>query len=232
MSLPPRFELILDTLGSALVNGRIPAGTTLTLQQIQDDYRVSRTVARECVRTLESMRLVDSARRTGIRVRTSSEWNLFDRQIIRWRLNSPARSEQLLALTELRIAVEPAAGFYAALRATPGQRAKITGLARTMDSALRADDVQTYFDTDILFHKLLLEASGNQMFLTLTEAIVEALAESPRSQHGHVAGSEAALALHIVVASAVADADAQRAESAMRQIVREVQDLHTIGRGG
>src|SRR5699024_1773672 len=78
-----------------------------TLQGLEQDFGVSRTVAREAVRVLESMRLVVSRPRTGIRVRPRQDWSVFDPQLIRWRLAGTGRMEQLRTLNELRGAVEP-----------------------------------------------------------------------------------------------------------------------------
>ncbi|MGH3950638.1 MAG: hypothetical protein ACRDSE_16225, partial [Pseudonocardiaceae bacterium] len=52
----------------------------------QDRHGVSRTVARETMRVLESMGLVVSRRRVGITVRPLGEWNVFDPRVIWWRL--------------------------------------------------------------------------------------------------------------------------------------------------
>ncbi|MGW2219009.1 FadR/GntR family transcriptional regulator, partial [Nonomuraea sp. NPDC001684] len=89
---------VLDAVGRSLVAGEIRAGQVLRLEDVQERYGVSRTVAREAVRVLESKRVVTSRPRVGVTVRPMSAWNLYDPQVIRWRLASPGREAQLREL--------------------------------------------------------------------------------------------------------------------------------------
>ena len=49
---------VLDSLGRAIVTGEMTPGQSLTLEAIQSRYGVSRTLARDCVHTLESVGIV------------------------------------------------------------------------------------------------------------------------------------------------------------------------------
>ena len=105
---------LLDALGREIVDGITPVGSALTLDGICVRFGVSRTVAREAMRMLESMRLITSRRRVGLVVRPREEWDVFDPRLIRWRLDGPQRADQLRSLTELRLAVAPPAAACAA----------------------------------------------------------------------------------------------------------------------
>ena len=59
---------LLDALGAAMVSGRLPAGHVLTLDGVGAEHGVSRSVAREAIRVLESMGMVASRRRVGITI--------------------------------------------------------------------------------------------------------------------------------------------------------------------
>src|SRR5438445_1654204 len=98
---------MLDTIGGAIASGQLAPGRRLTLEELQLEFGVSRTVARDTMRALETMNLVTSRRRVGIVVQDPARWNVYDPQLVRWRLRSPRRDEQYASLTELRIAVEP-----------------------------------------------------------------------------------------------------------------------------
>src|SRR5919112_2045944 len=99
---PRQHSRALDELGSAIGSGALAPGHVLTLREIERRFDVSRSVARETVRVLEAMRLMSSRRRIGVVVLPVSQWNLFDPQVIRWRLRSPDRVAQLDWLVELR----------------------------------------------------------------------------------------------------------------------------------
>ena len=108
---------VLTALGSRIVSGQLAAGQVLTFEHIGTEYAVSRSVAREAIRVLESMRLVASRRRVGITILPREMWNVFDPRVIRWRLDAGDRAEQLLSLSELRRGFEPVAAALAAERA-------------------------------------------------------------------------------------------------------------------
>ena len=113
---------VLDSLGREIVSGRVRPGESITLEEVQERYGVSRTLARDCVRTLESVRLVESRRRVGIVVLPREDWAALAPEVIRWQLDVDPRGPKLGALTELRAAVEPVAAASAARRATEEQR--------------------------------------------------------------------------------------------------------------
>lgn len=80
---------VLDALGLAITAGEHPAGSVVRTDEVAQRFDVSRTVVREVVRVLESMHLVASRRRVGVTVRPTEEWNVYDPQVIRWRLVAP-----------------------------------------------------------------------------------------------------------------------------------------------
>ena len=59
---------VLAEVGPRIVRGDLAEGALITLDWLGETYGVSRTVAREVVQVLVSMGLVESRRRTGIRI--------------------------------------------------------------------------------------------------------------------------------------------------------------------
>ncbi len=214
---------IVEKLGMEIAAGELPTGHVLTLDGLQERFGVSRTVAREAMRILESMGLVQSRRRVGITVRPIADWNVFDPRVIWWRLSGPARGDQLRSLTELRIAVEPLAAGAAARSATAAQRARVVELATLLRTLGEAADLTEFMERDVEFHELLLQASGNEMFGALADVVAAVL--RGRTQLGltpHKPVPEA-MDLHDAVASAIADGRSAEAEAAMRALLVEVR---------
>jgi DNA-binding FadR family transcriptional regulator len=112
---------LLTALGTGIASGKYPAGRVLTLEGVSAEHGVSRSVAREAIRVLESMGMVAARRRVGITIQPSDKWNVFDPRVIRWRLESSDRAALLVTLSELRRGFEPAAAALAARRADPNQ---------------------------------------------------------------------------------------------------------------
>ena len=215
-------EHVLSRLGPRIVSGSLPEGSTINLEWLQQEFDVSRTVAREVVQVLASMHLVDSRRRTGVVVLPRSSWDVYDRAVIRWRLAGPDRAEQLHQLSQLRAAIEPPAAALAALNADDDSRRRIVEVADALETTGAAGDLRTFLEHDVLFHRLLLESSGNSMFLGLAYVVEEVL--RGRTDHDLMPPHPKAEArrLHAVVAEAVAGGEPEVAQAAMTAICAEV----------
>jgi DNA-binding FadR family transcriptional regulator len=212
---------VLDRLGMLITSAELRPGEVLRIEQLEARFGVSRSVIREAVRVLESMGMVTSRRRVGITVAPRTGWNLFDPRIIGWRLEGGGREEQLRSLGELRRGVEPVAAALAAVRATPAQCGTLTGAVMQMSVHGRSGDLEAYLAADILFHRTLLEASGNEMLGALTNVVAAVL--TGRTHHHLMPARPEPVAIrwHAEVAQAVQAGDAAAAERAMRDIVDE-----------
>ncbi|MFI6349328.1 FadR/GntR family transcriptional regulator [Streptomyces sp. NPDC050560] len=217
---------VLDTLGSAITAGEYPPGSVLRIEELTRSFAVSRSVTREAVRVLEAMRLVESRRRVGVTVRPPAEWNVYDPQVIRWRLAGPDRPRQLRSLTVLRSAVEPAAAGLAARHAGAADCAELTECALGMVATSRGSRLEEYLVHDIAFHRTVLNASGNEMFARLGDVVAEVLAGRTHHQVMFENPDPAAVTLHVRLAEAVREGDPVRAEELTREIT--VGALHEL----
>ncbi|GAB2668524.1 FCD domain-containing protein [Saccharopolyspora gloriosae] len=211
---------VVDVLGHEISAGEHPPGTVLRIDGLEQRFGISRSVAREVVRTLASIRLVVSRKRVGVVVRPRAEWNTFDPALIRWLL-AVDRSAQVRTLVELRTAVEPVAAAAAARHADHEQAARLVGLAERMVATARSGDLETFLEADVDFHGLVLAASGNEMFAQLRDVFGEVLRW--RTGHGLMPEHPKPLAvrLHCEIAECIRGGDHERAESAMRELVQE-----------
>jgi DNA-binding FadR family transcriptional regulator len=223
-SVPALHLRVLDALGEAIVSGELAPGKRLTLDDLQQQYSISRTLARDTMRVLESMNLVYSRRRVGIVVQDPELWNVFDPKLVRWRLASDRRAEQYSSLTELRIAVEPIAAAGAAKRAGAAERRQLTGLAAELRRLGEAGELEPFLAVDIAFHRLLLRSCGNEMFKALDGMVAEVLSSRTKQGLMPFRPRPEALQAHEAVAAAVAAGDAGMAEVAMHQILDEVRN--------
>jgi len=223
-TVPGLHARVLDQLGTAICAGELAPGSVLYIDDLVNQYAVSRSVIREVLRVLASMGLVESRRRVGTQIRPANDWNTFDPQVIRWRLASAGRMAQLRSITELRAAVEPQAAWLAATRATPGQASDLIGLAAKLWAAGKAGDEAEFLQLDIEFHRQVLLSSGNEMFVQLQDIVVEVLTGR---HHYHLMPhhpQEEALQLHADVAQAIQRSDGERAKNAMVRIMEQAMD--------
>ncbi|MDX3114019.1 FadR/GntR family transcriptional regulator [Streptomyces scabiei] len=220
---------VLDALGPAITAGEYPPGSVLRTDELAQRFDVSRSVMREAVRVLESMHLVESRRRVGVTVRPKAEWNVYDPQVIRWRLAGADRPHQLRSLTVLRSAIEPVAAGLAATHATAEQCAELTRCALGMVATSRGRRLEDYLVHDVAFHRVILVASGNEMFARLGDVVAEVLAGRTHHEVMFEDPDPAAVTLHVQLAEAVREGDAVRAEKLTREItVGALQELDIL----
>lgn len=212
-------NLVLDTLGREICAGVIGPDTIFTTESIESRFGVSRPVVREALRALEALGLVAPKRRIGLRVLPLIQWNVYDLQVIRWRLAGPSRVAQLRSLTELRGAIEPAAARLAALRAPLNQASDLVGLAGRLWAAGREGDSAEFLRLDKMFHGLVLDMSGNEMFAQLHHLVDEVL--TGRTQYDLMPQFPApeALQMHVDIATAIQAGNAEKAGTSMSAIM-------------
>lgn len=215
---------VVDQMGLAIAGGEWQSGSIMRIEELEERYGVSRSVIREVLRVLASMGMVQSRRRVGVQVLPATEWNLYDPQVIRWRLASPGRVAQLRSLTELRTAVEPQAARLAATRAPLADASELMGLAGKLWAAGRDGDTELFLRLDIQFHRLVLSSSGNEMFGKLNSLVAEVLAG--RTHYGMMPDHphEEALQMHVDVASAIQRGNAVDAHASMLAIMERAMD--------
>lgn len=209
-------------LGQRIVDGSLEAGRAMTLEAIERDFEVSRSVAREAVKVLESLHLVRSRRRVGVEVRPQADWDVLAPRVIEWHLSGPGRAAELTWISELRSGVEPIAARLACARASGDQCSALTGAVMGMAGAASGPDLEAYLGHDVVFHRTLLHASGNPL-IAAHAGVVEAVLRG-RTNLLPFVPNPAAIALHRDVVDAVLAHDGAAAETAMRGIVAEAQE--------
>lgn len=223
MAEPTLTRQVLDRLGSDIVTGAIPSGAVLRTQDLQVQFDVSRSVIRDVLRSLKSMNLVQAKRSVGITIRPPQDWDMFAKDVIRWRLASADWRRQLQSLAVVRAAIEPVAAGLAAR--TPDHAevgTELSRIAATMREAGERGDLDVSLDADIHFHLLILRRCGNEMLAALDEVVEQVLRARHelrlRPEHPH----QVPMVLHQLVATAIGEGDPAAAEAAMRLLVVEV----------
>lgn len=214
-------DRLLDQWGMAVVSGAAAAGERLPEPDMDGEPAPSRTVTREVTRVLESMGLVSVRRKAGATVNPIEDWNIFDPQVIQWRLRGPYRIAALHELSQLRAAVEPAAARLAATHATSEHWAALTSAAIDMVAHSDHANENDYLAADVRFHRTLLEASGNRMFAALGDVIESTLTGRTHHELMPATADQTALNWHTEVAALIRKGDGMAAEDTMHRIVDE-----------
>src|SRR5258708_7357542 len=80
-------DSVLRGLGSAIVQGDLPVGAMLpSKEELSRRFGVSHTSLREALQTLSAKGLIAAKTRIGTWVQDETQWNMFDADILTWRL--------------------------------------------------------------------------------------------------------------------------------------------------
>ena len=144
-----------------------------TERELGETFKVSRTVIREAIRTLEAHGLVNSQTGSGTYVRAmqgkdvASSLGMF--------INSQHKPFSLDALMEIRQVLEIEMVKLAAQRATEDN---ITQLESNLDMMYKTiNNADEFSKWDLEFHLTLADACGNQLFGIVLEPLTESLLE-------------------------------------------------------
>ena len=157
---------------------------------------VSRTVLREALKVLAEKGMVESRPRSGTRVRSRSDWNLVDPDVIAWRREAGPDLEFLRDLTEIRLIVETDAARLAAERATTRRPRRASRRCRPRWSAI-VDDIDGYAAADLELHAAVLFATHNPLLAQLADTLSEGLIASRAVTRHRPGGLGYSLPLHV-----------------------------------
>lgn len=210
----------VDWLGSRICAGDLAAGTILNMDDLATERGVSRSVIREAMSVLSSLGLVASRRRVGTVVQPAEEWEMLSADVIRWRLRSESRAQQIMELSELRSAIEPKAAALAAARAKPEECQELRTCLDALLAAAHEKRIPEFHRLDKQFHALVLSIGGNLMFAAL-HRFVEGMLDA-RYLQGLMPQEidPRAVEWHRALGQAIIDGDADDAREAAMSIVR------------
>lgn len=132
---------------------------------------VSRTVLRESMKVLADKGMVEMKPRTGTRARPRSQWRLLDPDILAWQAEVYPDARFLKDLCEVRLAIEPTAVGFAAVRATAEEIAKIERCLKRRESVLKTAKLDQAIDLDLDFLAEVVSASHNPLLQQLSVTI-------------------------------------------------------------
>ncbi|MGA3127762.1 MAG: FCD domain-containing protein [Candidatus Korobacteraceae bacterium] len=134
---------------------------------------VSRTVVRESMKVLADKGLVEMRQRAGTKARVRSAWKLLDPDILSWQAELTPDSRFLRDLCEVRLAIEPTASGFAAVRATTEELDEIASRLMIREALPHDAPLPSVVDLDMQFFRAVIAASHNPLLVNLNEIIRE-----------------------------------------------------------
>ena len=200
-------DRIRDVLVARILDGHYPAGTQLKELALAREFNVSQAPIREALRELEGSGLVTSERYRGTRVRGAD-------------LGEMRESYELRATIEAR-AVE------LAIPCDPATVTRMDECLAAMHAAVARDAIETYIDEALRLHRILIEASGNRVFVTVWDSLHFEVRGRIVLRRMAERGSSYAplLQLHVELLERIRAGDAATAASLLRRIFTRVASV-------
>lgn len=219
---PPRTTFaaqVADRLGREIGAGlHVPGQALPSEPELCARFGYSRIVIREAVKSLAAKGLIEVGRRTGTVVLDPSRWNLFDPDVMAWRVRStdPAMAGDLM---ELRRIVEPAAARLAAEKASDAERTALRAAYAAMAAAVAGQG--DYVQADLAFHTIVLTACRNQYLRQMQEAMSASLRTTFEIVSKKPGGPAQSLPLHEAICRAIERRDGAAAEQATLELIAQ-----------
>ena len=148
-SLPPQTTIVEQAYGAildAICEGRLEPGERLTQESVAAKLSVSRQPVGQALLLLRQQKFLVEAGRRGLMV-------------------APLDRDFLRQIYELRLGIDPMASSLAAKHVDDGARSRGEAILADGHRAARDDDIPQLIRTDVAFHMLIYEMSGNQLFV-------------------------------------------------------------------
>jgi DNA-binding FadR family transcriptional regulator len=216
---PRLHDQVLSHMTRLIADGTWTAGSALPSEgDLAQQFKVSRTIIRECVRVLASRGMLDVRQGRGIHVTAHPEWKATESLALLVRSDRASLMDWL----EVRTLLEMDSAQLAAARATPQE---VDALYRLVEQQqLREDDPAGYRALDITFHLTIAQATHNPALVRLLEGVVQPLREQLEerkltSQTRHASTQE-----HGSIVDRVRLKDTEGARAAMAEHLRRVAE--------
>jgi len=198
---------VVEEVVQAILRGDYPAGSELPpSEKLAAAFGVSLTVIREAMRALRSQGLVEvSQGKRPVVAAVDSSATVSAIQL------SFARAGGLQDLMQVRWVLEVAIAPLAAEHATKDHIDRLTAAVAEMRDGTT---IERQVDADVLFHRVLAEATGNPLFPILLDSI-EGLVREFRKRSIEVRGVRSGVGEHAAVVKAIRARDPDAARQAM-----------------
>lgn len=188
---------------------------------------ISRSILRESMKVLSDKGMIEMKPRAGTRSRAAEHWNRLDPDILCWQAEVGADANFLQQLCEVRLAIEPTAAGFAAVRATSAEIAGLRTIVAARQQAQSKSGFRRQVEVDLDFQAAVVRASRNPMLVHLAACIREPF----RMALEAVARTPAEVRLSLEAHEALVDSLERRDALGARRAAEELVGLAMLAAG-
>lgn len=201
-----RADEIRQVIEKEIFQGNLRPGTRLDEESLAARFGLSRTPVREAILQLVYSGLVVKKPRQGAVV-------------------APLDLHRMVQMFEVMSEVEGLCARFAARRMSPEEKSRLSELNQSAAILCEAHDLDAYYAVNRAFHDAIYDGSHNEVLKEMARSLFARLAPYRRYQLNHPGRIEGSLGEHGEVAAAIAAADPDRAQMAMRKHVTIQADI-------
>jgi DNA-binding FadR family transcriptional regulator len=171
---------VLQDLVEMIVTGALVAEDFLPREQaLCDEFGVSRTVIRECIKRMQEKGLVLVAQGRGTQVRPFTEWNVLDPLVFEALVSHDKSLGVLDEVSVIRAALEGVMAGEVARAANPDDIESIHAQLEEMRRTGALNE-EAFLEADLQFHLGVMAASGNLIAGTIARSLFVRARQSVR----------------------------------------------------
>jgi len=214
------YEDVVAQIRTLLENGRLKRGDQLpTERELSETFKVSRATVREALRTLESLRLVQSRQGNGTYVLALSEETLIQPLAAAFFHEKDSISDVFY----VRKIIEPYVAQLASEHATLEEIKDLANIIIAQEESIASG--KSTIEHDSAFHALLARMSRNPVLERLLNAIVDLLEQTRDKYIQNTERTKKSLIGHREIFTAVKKGDSTAARRSMRRHLDEVETI-------
>jgi len=217
------YENIVQQIRTLIEEGKLKRKDHLPSERdLSETFRVSRTTVREAIRTLESMKLLQSRQGDGTYVLASSEESLIHPLAVAL-FNE---KDDIRDIFYIRKIIEPHVAEMAAENATPQEIEEMERILKQQEESIGHGE--NIIETDSAFHKLMVRATTNRVMERLIAALIDLLKQSREKylmEDEHDERAKKSLEGHQRVLSAVKKGDGDAARKSMLSHLEDIEEI-------
>lgn len=159
-----QIETLIES-GQWKVGDKIPAEP-----ELMEKFDVSRNTLREAVQSMVHIGLLDTRQGIGTIVKSNSKLGLI--------IEDEIKKNDLFEILEVRLGLEREAAQIAAIKRTDEDLINMESYLKDCKEAADKNDSKGFTQKDIIFHKAVVKATHNKLFIELYEHITDGLQKS------------------------------------------------------
>jgi DNA-binding FadR family transcriptional regulator len=221
-------DQVTRELARRIANGEFGEAVPLPTEfEICEEFGVSKTTAREVIRSLAERGFVDVRQGRRMQLRRASDWNQLDPLMIEL-IDDPDVARRYLAdVHYVRTLIEPEVAARAALQADDDQIARARAAVELM--ATLTDDPDAYLETDVAFHRELAAATGSVILAFVLDSLGELQRLSRRVTNRLLKRLPEATREHRRILEAIVAREPEQAREAMKAHLLTVEHVWVPG---